>query len=141
MEQLLDFASNNLLLVAAFFIVLGLIIKMEVERKVSGTKNLSPMEATRLLSRDEALMLDVRDDSEYKSGHIKNAVHIPVDALNERLGEIEKHKDKPVIVYCRTGIRSRKACTTLKKAGFGELYRLDGGVVSWESANLPLTKK
>jgi rhodanese-related sulfurtransferase len=96
--------------------------------------------ATQMINQQNALVLDIRQDNEYVGGHIINATHIPLSHLKDRLGELEKHKNKPVIAVCRSGHRSSGACVTLKKAGFESVYNLSGGVLAWESANLPLTK-
>ena len=141
MSQLIEFASNNLILVAAFFVVLTLIIKAELESRIGGVPQLGAVEAVRILNDDNTLVLDVREANEYSGGHIRNAVHIPLTALDKRLNEVEKYKDRPVLVYCRSGSRSYSACKKLKKAGFETLYNLKGGIMAWSSANLPVTSK
>jgi len=141
MSQLIEFASNNLILVAAFFVVLTLIIKAELESRIGGVPQLGAVEAVRILNDDNTLVLDVREANEYSGGHIRNAVHVPLTALDKRLNEVEKYKDRPVLVYCRSGSRSYSACKKLKKAGFETLYNLKGGIMAWSSANLPVTSK
>lgn len=108
--------------------------------KLSGIEQADTLAATRLYN-DDALVLDVREDKEWAEGHIPRAKHIPLGKLGERLDDLEKFKDKPVLVNCRSGMRSASACKQLKKAGFTTVYNLAGGIIAWEKANLPLTKK
>lgn len=140
MENLTTFISNNLLLVMAFIVVLVMLLMNIFGPAMKGYKVISPALATQMINQQDALILDIRQDNEYVGGHIVNSKHIPLSYLNDRLGELEKHKNKPVIAVCRSGHRSSHACSVLKKAGFESVYNLSGGVMAWESANLPLTK-
>ncbi len=107
----------------------------------AGVNALSPADATLKINREDAIVLDVRESSEWSTGHIANARHITLSQLEKRLSEIEKFKTKPVIVCCATGNRSSSACKTLKQAGFEQVFNLGGGIASWRDANLPTTKK
>lgn len=106
-----------------------------------GAANLTPAEATLLMNREDALVLDVRETGEWGTGHITGARHITMAQLEKRLSELDKFKDKPIIVVCATGNRSSSACGLLKKHGFGKVFSLGGGVSSWRDASLPLTTK
>jgi len=141
MAQLIEFATNNLLLVAALAVIAALIIKTEIGLKLSNIKQLNVNEAVRLMNDDNVVILDVREGSEYSSGHIRDAIHIPISSLVKRLNELEKYKNKPILAYCRSGSRSNGACNTLSKQGFESVSNLAGGIMSWTSANLPITKK
>ena len=140
MENIAPFVSNNLLLVMAFVVVLAMLLINIFGPMLKGYQVITPAMATQMINQQDALILDIRQDNEYVGGHIVNSTHIPLSFLNDRLGELEKHKNKPVIAVCRTGHRSSSACSTLKKAGFESVYNLSGGVIAWENANLPLTK-
>ena len=140
MSQLIEFAGNNMLLVGGFLVVTVLIIKMELDSRMSGIAQLQPMEAVRLMD-DDTLVLDVIEASEFTNGHINHALHIPMSKLKERVGELEKHKNKKVLAYCRSGSRSNYACKLLKKSGFENVHNLAGGIMAWSSSNLPMTKK
>lgn len=102
---------------------------------------LSPVEATLLINREEAVVIDIRDQGEYSKGHIPNARHLPLSELPRRSGELEKFKDRPIILCCASGARSAAALSTLKKAGFDKLYNLRGGLFEWEKAGQPVTRK
>lgn len=141
MDQLITFTSNNTILVVAIIIVSLMLIHSLVGEKLRGYSSVSPAESTQMINHDDALILDVRENNEYSTGHIINSVHIPLSSLKTRMNDIEKYKTKKVIVACRSGHRSSQACTNLKKEGFEQVFNLGGGVMAWESANLPLVKK
>jgi len=105
-----------------------------------GAKSVSPSEAVLLINRNQGVVLDVRDDAEFAGGHINDARHIPLAKLEDRLAELQKFRDKPVIVHCQSGVRSSKAAATLRKHEFTQVYELDGGVNAWTQAKLPLVK-
>ncbi|NWG86689.1 MAG: rhodanese-like domain-containing protein [Hydrogenophilaceae bacterium] len=119
----------------------GFMLVMPSFRRLGGVKQIGPQEAVMLMNHDEALVLDVREQSEFVDGHIAKAKHIPLGALAKRLGELEKYKDKPIVAVCRSGSRSGSACGTLRRAGFQNLHNLDGGMIAWERAGLPKEKK
>ena len=129
-----------MLLFGGFLVVTALIIKMELESRLSGIAQVRPIEAVRLMDED-TVVLDVREAQEHSSGHIKNSVHIPMSALKSRMAELEKYKNRKILAYCRSGSRSNYACKLLKKSGFENVFNLSGGVMGWSSANMPLTKK
>ncbi len=139
MAQLFEFMGNHTLMVVAFFSLLGMIIYTEYQRIAGGTAPLSPLALTRLMNEDaDTLVLDVRGESEFEQGHILNARNFPVNKLDQRLHEIEKFKDRNVVIYCESGMRANRAAARLKREGFGKLHNLVGGMVAWEKANLPV---
>lgn len=141
MDQMLEFVSNHMLLNAALVVIVVLIIKMELERFTSGITQVNPFEAIRQLNDEQAIVVDVREAKEFGEGHLKDAIHIPLSDLKNRVTELEKYKDKSVIAYCRSGQRSYSACKTLKKAGFDAVSNLQGGIMAWQNQNMPVSKK
>lgn len=141
MAQLMEFASANLMLVAALAVITALIIKTEISSKFNKTRQLNVNDAVRLMNDEDVIVLDVRESSEYSNGHIRDALHIPMSALTSRITELEKHKNKQILAYCRSGSRSNSACNTLSKQGFEKVSNLAGGIMAWTSANLPITTK
>ena len=141
MQEYLEFARNNPLLFIGFFAVLGLIIWTELGRLNRKHTMLPVNNAVRLMNDDKTVIVDVREDKEIDTGVIQGAKHIPLSALSTRIGELEKSKSAPIIVYCRSGNRSGGACKTLTTAGFENVNNLDGGIMAWETAGLPLAKK
>ena len=111
-----------------------------LNRSANGAANISATEAVLLLNRNKPLVLDVRDEAEFAAGHIQGAKNIPVAELANRLKEIEKYKDKPVLVHCQKGMRAKTACSILKAQQFTALHNLTGGLDAWVEAKLPLVK-
>jgi len=97
---------------------------------------ISPKEASAMYSEKKAVIVDVREDSEWNEQHIPGAIHIPLGQLNERLSELKQYKDSPVITQCKTGGRSAQALDILKSAGFSKVYSMDGGIMAWDKAGL-----
>ena len=141
MSDFIEFSTQNWLLFLALFAIAGMLIGGEVLRRMRGVSSLSAAEALRLINDQDALILDVRDGGEYKDGHIPQARHIPLGALRDRLGELSKAKDKPIVVYCRNGATSQAACAQLKKNGVANAYSLSGGLSAWQEAHLPVSRK
>lgn len=136
----MQFLQDNWMLVALALISGAMLVWSFVGGSLSGVEQADTLKATRLFN-DDALVLDVREDKEYAAGHIPKAKHIPLGQLQSRLNELDKHKNKPVLVTCRSGNRSAQACRILKKAGFESVYNQAGGILAWERANLPVTEK
>jgi rhodanese-related sulfurtransferase len=111
-----------------------------LNRGASGVANVSATEAVMLMSRAKPLILDVRDATEFASGHIQGAKNIPVAELAGRIKEIEKFKDKPVLVHCQRGTRAKTACDILRAQQFSQLNNLQGGLGTWVEAKMPLIK-
>ena len=141
MPDLLDFVQRHTLLVAAFFALLALVVWTELRRFTKGYQDVRPQQAVRLINDDDPLILDVREANEVAQGKIRGACHIPMSKLAARLGELDKERGRKVLVYCRSGQRSGHAAGLLKKHGFEEVYNLQGGILAWESDNLPVVKK
>jgi rhodanese-related sulfurtransferase len=109
-------------------------------KHIRGIKEVDCSAALQLINHKNALVLDVREEDEFKAGHILNSRLIPLGKLKERIGELEKYKEQPIVVVCRTSVRSGSACGLLGKQGFTQIYSLAGGIMAWQKANLPLDK-
>jgi len=138
-SQLIEFTSNHLLLVAAFVAILFMLIAGELRQRLSGINEVGPGEATRMLNHDNAVIVDMREDKDYREGHIVNAVHAPA-SISDAVQKLEKFRERPVIVYCRSGHSSAGFCSKLRKQGFASVYNLAGGVLAWQKAGLPLNR-
>lgn len=134
----MEFINQNILLISLVVVSGGSLLWPLVARP-SGN-SVSPGEATQLINREDAHIVDVREADEFAGGHLPEAINIPVGKLAERIGELEKFKDKPVILCCASGMRSNKACGELRKQGFAKLYNLAGGVDAWVGAGYPIKK-
>jgi len=140
MDQLIEFLANHQLLVTAFLVVTSLLIWNFLGDTFQGVSSLLPYEATLLMNHEDAVMLDVREESEYKQGHILNSINIPSNLLSDKMGRLEKYRNRPIIISCMTGNRSVSACNILKKSGFEKIHNLKGGIMAWQNANLPLIR-
>lgn len=142
MDQLSEFVLNNLLLFAALFVVLVLLIKAELDHQTNKGLFLSPSRATRLMNnQNDTMVLDIRTATEFKTGHIKGAKNTPLADFAGSVGGLSDNKNKPVLVYCNTGSTATRAIKLLKNAGFEKINNLEGGIAAWKEANMPLSKK
>lgn len=135
----MQFLHDNWMLASLALASGSMLVWSFIGSKLSGIDEADTLKATRLYN-DDALVLDVREDKEFAAGHIPKAKHIPLGQLKGRLSELDKFKGKPVLITCRSGQRSARACSMLKKAGFETVYNQAGGIIAWERANLPVTK-
>ena len=138
MEQFIDFIINNPLLTGAFAALLGLLIFTEMRK---GGQSIGTQELTRLMNQDNAVVVDLRDKKEFGRGSITGSVNIPHASIKTRVGELEKYKTVPVVLVDAMGQHSGMAGKQLKEAGFENVVRLNGGISTWQSENLPLVKK
>lgn len=136
----MEFLRDNVLLIGLAIGSGIMLLWPSFNKNAGGGATVRPSEAVTLINRNNALVLDVRESSEFKTGHITGAKHIPLAELNDRLNELVKYKNKAIIVNCQHGVRSAKACNLLRKAEFTEIYNLQGGIGAWESAKLPVIK-
>lgn len=141
MNRLVEFVGNHPILFFALALVIGMIAFFEYQRLFSGIKQLSPIEATRLQNDEDAIFVDVREDTEFKRGHILGARHMPMGSFDKRMTELEKVRQKSLIIYCSTGARASKAAGKLRKGGFETVFVLAGGIGGWEKATLPVSTK
>lgn len=138
MQQLIEFAMNHWILVTAFVLVASYLIF----NLLQGDKgSVGPVAATDLINHQQAVVVDIRPAADFQKGHIINAINIPSNGFNNQISTLNKHKDKPIIVSCRSGAQSTGVCQQLLKAGFAQVYNLKGGILAWQSANLPITRK
>ena len=108
--------------------------------RLRGVKQAGIAEALQLINHKNALVLDIREENEFNAGHILNSKQIPLDKLGERIGELERHRERPIVVVCRSGQRTSAACALLGRQDFGQVYNLTGGLLAWQKAGLPLEK-
>ena len=141
LAQLIEFATNHPFLVIAFVTLLVLVFFNEMKIATQRFTSLTPAAAVQLMNKEDVVVLDVREPSETVIGKIAGAIQIPVGALAKRIDELQKHKDKTMLVYCKTGARAGAACKDLSKNGFEKVYNLNGGLLAWQDAHLPISKK
>jgi rhodanese-related sulfurtransferase len=139
MSPLVQFIQNNLMLIVVALVSGGMLLWPLVRRSTGGPY-VTPQQATHLINREDALVVDVRDAGEYGAGHILGAKNVPLARIEDGANDLAKRKEKPVIVYCDTGNRGAKAIAALKKQGFARVSNLSGGIGAWQQAGLPVEK-
>lgn len=133
----MKFIIDNIWIIAIAVVSGAALLFPVIQRR--GAK-LSQLQATQLINQGKSLILDVRSAEEFAKGHLQNAKHIPLPELSTRLKEIEKSKTSTVITVCEQGTRASSAASLLTKAGFEQVFILDGGVSAWKSQGLPTVK-
>jgi len=108
--------------------------------RAGGGLSVGPTEAVRMLNQG-AVLVDVRSQAEFDSGHIIESKHLPVEQVGQAAESLKKFKDKPVIVCCESGNRSAAAGRELRAQGFTQVANLRGGLQAWRADGLPLVKK
>ncbi|RMS22164.1 Rhodanese -like proteiny domain protein [Pseudomonas syringae pv. aceris] len=134
--HLLEFATNHYLITGAFVILLGLLIAYEMSK---GGASLSTRELTALVNSDQGVVIDVRSKKDYTAGHIVGSLNFPQDKVLTRTAELEKYKDKTLIIVDAMGQHAGTTARELLKSGF-KAAKLSGGISSWRGDNLPLVK-
>ena len=114
-------------------------IFMFMQGSLPAAAKLSPGEVRdAVASQKDLQLIDVRTPAENKEARLAGSKLIPLNELPSRLGELSK--DKPLIVYCRSGNRSGQALKLLFKNGFKQAQHLEGGIIAWQAAGLPVTR-
>jgi rhodanese-related sulfurtransferase len=137
MDLFLQFVVAKWYLFTAAAVLIAMLLAHEKRR---GAPSVSPAQLSSLVNRDDAVVLDLRDASDYRAGHIIDSVHMPFGKLSERIAELERYRDRPVIVVCKMGHHSGAVAKTLREKGFARVYRLGGGMLEWQSSQLPTVR-
>lgn len=135
----MKFVTDNILLIV-IALASGTMLIWPLLRRGGGGPAVNTLEATQMINRQDALVLDVREQAEYAQAHILNSRGLPMSQLEARAGDLDKFKDKAVIVYCATGSRSNAVVAALRKRGFSNVFNLSGGFAAWQQAGLPVQK-
>jgi len=142
MQQMFEFVGNHPYLWMGLAVVLVLLIKAELESRLGKSIHLTATNAIRLINNnDDALILDVRESSDFSKGHIKGAKNLPLSAFKDRLDGLKQDKNAVVLAYCNSGASSTRACRLLTQAGFANVHNIAGGINGWLEAKLPVTTK
>ena len=138
--SILEFVTRNWPIALVFVVSGALLLWPLVQRRLAPARDIGTLDATRLLNKENPLVLDVREPAEFAGGRLPNAMHIPLSQLKDRAGEIAKHAARPVIVYCDRGVRGGAAVAALTRIGFTHVQSLRGGFRAWKDAGLPIAK-
>lgn len=137
MELFLQFVVLKWYLFGAAAVIVALLLGHE-RRK--GAVGVSPAQLIALVNQKEAVVVDLRDAADFRQGHIVESINLPFGKFAERITELERYRERPVVVVCKMGQHSGGVAKTLKEKGFGEVYRLGGGIMEWQGAQLPLVR-
>lgn len=136
----MQFVSSNFFPISIAVFSGLMLIWSFVGNRIRGIQEIDTTAALQMINHKNAVVLDVRESAEFAAGHVLNAKLIPLGKLKERMGELEKYRDQPMVVVCRSGNRSGNACSMLSKAGYTQAYNLAGGMTAWQSGKLPTVK-
>jgi rhodanese-related sulfurtransferase len=138
--MIIDFLRHNILLVAAAAGSGAMLLWPLLRDGLGGGGAVNTLQATQLMNRENALVLDLREPAAYAAGHILGARNVPLAELDKRAGDFDKFKSRPVIVHCDTGSSASRAVSQLKARGFSNVVKLAGGFRAWLQASLPVER-
>mgnify|MGYP000439286965 CR=1 FL=1 len=137
MEQFFQFASYNWYWFGLLALLVGLLIRHENGKAGPA---LGTRDAINLINRENAVVIDLRPKSDFKEGHLVDAVNIPYEKLNTSLSELDKYAGKPLLLVCKMGQHAGGVAKRIRAAGNDQVYRLGGGMMEWTGEQLPLVK-
>lgn len=141
MQEIMQFVSRHPILSIAWIALLAAVLFTTFKGLTSKVKVITRGEATRLINKEEAVVVDLRQRDDFRKGHIAGAVNLlPSEIKDNNLGELEKHKDKPIIVVDGSGLQAQEPANALTKAGFTQVCVLKEGISGWSGENLPLVR-
>ena len=139
MEQIVEFINNHFLLVSVLVTLLSILFFKEIYK---GGRGVTSQEVTQLINQQGAIVVDVREKSDFSQGHIVASINIPYSKIKERLGTLNKYKDNPIIIVDTMGYHSSDVGRQFKEhLSIKKVVRLKGGINAWILDNLPLVKK
>jgi rhodanese-related sulfurtransferase len=137
MTRFLEFLVNHWILSGLWLVVFAALIAYVNSKSA---KTVSPHQATLLINKQNGLFLDIRERKDFDKGHIVDAINIPLAKLHERITELEKKKELPIVVVCQMGQQSGEAVKALEAKGFTQVSRMSGGMNEWQVQSLPVVK-
>lgn len=141
LQEIMPFISRHPILSLAWVALLVTVIVMTFKSRFSKVKDITRGETTRLINKEDAVVVDTRSREDFRKGHIANAINLTASEIKSgSLGELEKHKARPIIVVCANGTASREPAENLSKAGFENVSTLKEGIAGWIGDNLPLAR-
>ncbi|SAK78648.1 rhodanese domain-containing protein [Caballeronia calidae] len=130
---------QNIALIVIALVSGALLLWPAITRR--GRGGISAAEATTLINRRNAVVVDLRSAAEFAKGHLPSARNVELAELQAKIGQIAKNKSNPVVLVCQTGQESQRASRTVSEAGYAEVHVLQGGVDAWQKAGMPVVKQ
>ena len=134
----MNFLIANWIPLVAALISGGLLLWPALTQGARGP-SVEPAEAVRLMNREKAVVIDVRETEEFAAGHVAGSRNIPLAALDGSKA-LPSNKTLPLVLMCESGARASRAAGILRKLGYENIQSLAGGLKAWREANLPVTK-
>lgn len=141
MEQLIEFAGNHAMLVAAFVAVVLMLLWTEISRRNRGYVELTTAQAVQKINQGNVSIVDISNSADFARGHLSGSTHIALSRFNKPDPDLEKIKNGPVLVVCKNGQTAHQAAAKLVKLGGSDVAVLKGGVTQWKADSYPLTNK
>ena len=138
--ELADFAGRNPVLSLALAGITVALIWNEIAGRAGGFRRIGPAQLTGLINRDDALVVDLRPAAEFEKGHIAGSKNVQMTQFDPENKQLAPAKALPVVLVCKAGESAVGAAKRLRKAGFGNVSLLEGGIQAWQAADLPLVK-
>jgi rhodanese-related sulfurtransferase len=139
-SDLLAFAGAHPYLSLALAAITLALVYNEAMSRLRGFKGIGPAQLTALANRDNALVVDLRPLADFEKGHIPGARNVQMSQFDPENKQLAAARALPVVLVCKTGQSAAGAAGRLRKAGFEQVYVLDGGIGAWQQADLPLAK-
>lgn len=137
MKEMLNFFMQHWQLTAGFILALGAFLVYEY--MISDNSDaISPEQAVVLMNHEHGVVVDVRTEAEFKTGHILDAINIDQNELDTKFKKLNKYISKPIILVCVSGKRSGQCVSRLKQQGFARVYTMSGGMNAWKELGLPI---
>ena len=141
MQEIMQFIGRNPILCIGWIALFGAVLFTTFKGIASKVKVISRGEATRLINKEDAVVVDLRQRDDFRKGHIAGAVNLlPNEIKANNVGELEKHKSAPIIVVDGTGMQAQTPANELVKAGYEKVFVLKDGISGWIGENLPLVR-
>ncbi len=141
MQEIMQFVSRHPVLSIAWIALLVAVLFTTFKGLASKVKVITRGEATRLINKEDAVVVDLRQRDDFRKGHIAGSINLlPAEVKANNVGELDKHKNKPVIVTDGSGMQAQESANALIKAGFEQVFVLKEGIAGWSGENLPLVR-
>jgi rhodanese-related sulfurtransferase len=138
--ELAAFAGRHPILSLALAGITLAILYNEIAGRFSGFRRVGPAQLTGMINRDDALVVDLRPAADFEKGHIAGAKNVQMAQFDPENKHLAPAKALPVVLVCKSGETASGAAKRLRKAGFANVNVLEGGILAWQSADLPLVK-
>jgi rhodanese-related sulfurtransferase len=136
--NIVPFLIHNWMLVVIAIVSGGLLLWFSLEG--GGRGGVRPDAAVQMINREKAVVVDVSEAEEFAAGHVAGSRNVPLGQFQDRLPQVVKNKQVPLILVCATGARAQRALGTAKSLGYDKAVVLGGGLKAWKDANLPVEK-